>query len=587
MDRTGKVAVAILIILIALCLYNQPKTPPVPPGASPSPTPAVAAAPGGQATPPPQTVEPGTVPAPTPVPVLPEKTEELSANKAVAFTFTNHGGGIARATLLNHITDSESKKNIVLNEYGPAPVGATSDQPVEGMDDSYTSTTGTDGTITYERTTADQIQITKKYTLPTSVGDVNQYITTLDITFKNLGTQNHFQKPWFIAIGATAPVHKNDYGTYIGMDWDVKGSTKETGVSAFAGSHMPIIGSPEKFEITNASPDIGWAGVHNQYFATIITPVSTPGTQVWSDRIPVDILQHTAGVQSAVSRTPGVSSQWWAINGALGMPGFDLAPGTPHTEKFKIYLGTREYNLLKHLDGGQVGIMQTGWRGPISRVLLKALIWLHNWVGGYAVAIIVLTIILKLLLWPLQNRATQSMKKMSLLNPKMAELREKYKDAPERLNQEVIKLYRAYGVNPFGGCLPMFIQLPIFFGFYAMLGTAIELRNSRFFWVHDLTQPDTIGHIPFLGWPLNILPLCMAATSAWMTFMTPKSGDPSQQRMMLFTPLIFLFICYNYASGLALYMMVSNLFSVVQFIVTKNQVPPTLEKVIPPGKKKK
>ena len=159
------------------------------------------------------------------------------------------------------------------------------------------------------------------------------------------------------------------------------------------------------------------------------------------------------------------------------------------------------------------------------------------------------------------------MRKMAKLSPIMNELREKYKDDPQRMNQETMKLYKEYGVNPFGGCLPMLVQIPIFFGFYGMLDKAIELRNSSFLWVHDLSQPDTVFHIG--GIPINILPLVMAATQLWQMSITPKTGDPAQQRMFLFMPLIFLFICYNYASGLALYWTVQNLFFVAQMYLTR------------------
>src|SRR5206468_3120732 len=125
------------------------------------------------------------------------------------------------------------------------------------------------------------------------------------------------------------------------------------------------------------------------------------------------------------------------------------------------------------------------------------------------------------------------------LSPKMQELKEKYKDDPTRMNQELMKLYKQYGINPVGGCLPMMIQIPIFFGLFKMLGQAVELRNAKFLWVRDLSQPDTIAHLPLLGWPVNIIPLCMAATQIWLMAMTPKTGDPTQRRVMMFTPLIF------------------------------------------------
>jgi YidC/Oxa1 family membrane protein insertase len=139
----------------------------------------------------------------------------------------------------------------------------------------------------------------------------------------------------------------------------------------------------------------------------------------------------------------------------------------------------------------------------------------------------------------MQNKATRSMKRMQLLQPKMTELREKYKDDPTRMNTEVMKLYKDYGVNPMSGCWPAFVQMPIFFGFYNMLGKAVELRNSKFLWVHDLSQPDTLFHLPGLGFPVNILPLCMAGTMLWQMSASPKTGDKSQQQLFMLMPLVF------------------------------------------------
>src|SRR4051812_14828752 len=176
------------------------------------------------------------------------------------------------------------------------------------------------------------------------------------------------------------------------------------------------------------------------------------------------------------------------------------------------------------------------------------------------------------------------MKQTAALAPKMQELREKYKDDPTKMNQEVMKLYKQYGINPVGGCLPMMIQIPIFFGLYTMLGQAVELRNQSFLWVHDLSQPDTIAQI--MGYKINLLPIAMAATQVWLMAMTPKTGDPTQRRVMMFTPLIFFFICYNFAAALALYYTAQNLFSILQFYYNKRQPMPTLEKRVPPGKRK-
>jgi YidC/Oxa1 family membrane protein insertase len=203
---------------------------------------------------------------------------------------------------------------------------------------------------------------------------------------------------------------------------------------------------------------------------------------------------------------------------------------------------------------------------------------LKGWLGSYAWAIVVLTLIIKTVLWPMQNKATASMKRMSALQPLMTQLREKYKDDPARLNAEVMQLYKDYQVNPFGGCLPMLVQIPIFFGFYNMLGKAVELRNSSFLWVQDLSQPDTVARL--LNFPINVLPLIMAVTMFVQMAIQPKSGDPAQQRIFMFMPLIFIFFCYNFASALALYWTVQNLFSIVQLLATKNQETPKLEKMV-------
>jgi YidC/Oxa1 family membrane protein insertase len=274
------------------------------------------------------------------------------------------------------------------------------------------------------------------------------------------------------------------------------------------------------------------------------------------------------------------------VDGALGMAGFRLQPGETAARSFQIYCGPREYRRLRELGNYEAEIMDFGIFGIVSKTLLNSMNTLNGWFGSYAWAIVVLTIFIKLLMWPLQNKATASMKKMQALQPKMVELREKYKDDPQAMNVEVMKMYKQYGVNPFGGCLPMLIQIPIFFGFYNMLGKAVELRNSKFFWVQDLSQPDTIFEIPGVGFPVNVLPLLMAATMLWSMMLQPKSGDQMQQRIFMFMPLIFIAFCYNFASALALYWTVQNLFSVAQLYVTRNQTAPTLQKVAAPKSKR-
>ncbi|MDB4508487.1 membrane protein insertase YidC, partial [Akkermansiaceae bacterium] len=170
--------------------------------------------------------------------------------------------------------------------------------------------------------------------------------------------------------------------------------------------------------------------------------------------------------------------------------------------------------------------------------------------------------------------------------PKMAELKAKYPDDPNKMNQEMMKLYREFGVNPMGGCVPMLFQIPVFFGFFTMLQYAVELRHKPFLgWVKDLSQPDTIHvlelpfELPFLGasLPINILPILMAVTMVLQMKMTPKTGDKMQQRIFMFMPIIFFFFCYNFASALALYWTTQNIFSIAQTWLMQKMPEPELK----------
>ncbi len=180
----------------------------------------------------------------------------------------------------------------------------------------------------------------------------------------------------------------------------------------------------------------------------------------------------------------------------MGMPGFKVQPGQTATVQFQLYLGPKLYHRLAQLTHDEAEIMDFGLWKLVSEALLNMMNLIHRFVGNYAVAILILTAIIKLILWPLQTKANKSMRRMAALSPKMQELREKYKDDPTKMNAEVMKLYKDYGVNPVSGCLPMMIQIPIFFGLFTMLRQAVELRNASFLWVHDLSQPDTIAPPP-------------------------------------------------------------------------------------------
>jgi YidC/Oxa1 family membrane protein insertase len=205
-------------------------------------------------------------------------------------------------------------------------------------------------------------------------------------------------------------------------------------------------------------------------------------------------------------------------------------------------------------------------------------------VGSYGWSIVLLTILIKAVLWYPQAKANLSMKKMQLLAPKLKELQEKYKEEPTKLNTEMMKLYKDFGVNPLGGCLPLLIQMPVFLGFYYMLLSSVELRGQTFFWIHDLSRPDTVFVLPGLGLPINPMPLIMTATMMWSMHITPQPQgvDNPAAKMMKWMPLLMLVFCYNFSSALSLYWTVQNLLSIVQLYYNLKQPMPKLEKVVRP-----
>jgi YidC/Oxa1 family membrane protein insertase len=514
----------------------------------------------------PATPAPSVAPVATPAlaqeaPALAAKNQTLYSPSA-EYVFSNDKGGIERAILLLHL--GENKQAVFLNGSRTMPIGAVGDNATDAWGGFAMQTDAGKGEAVFTRKDADGLEITKRFILPQNGARDGLYVVRMELTFHNAGSADVERKGYFVSAGGAAPIHPNDLPMYTKFDWMHEGKFATIDVNWFNASSVPLLGIPIRdarklYEETKK--DITWTGVASQYFTTIVTTLKSKGVSAWATRYETRKLNDVPV---------------YGIQGGLGMPAFTLAPGQSVSESFEIYAGPKEISQLRKLGGGQDSVMNFGMFGFVSEFLLWAMNSLKAIFDSYAAAIIVLTLVIKTLLWPVQNKATNQMRKMSLLSPKMTELREKYKDDPQKMNEEVMKLYREYGVNPFSGCLPMLIQIPIFFGFYAMLGSAIELRNSSFLWVHDLSQPDTVFRL--WGFPINVLPIVMAGTMIWQMAISPKSGDAMQQRIFYFMPVVFLVFCYNYASGLALYWTTQNLFSIVQLYLTRNKPLPTLEK---------
>ena len=240
-----------------------------------------------------------------------------------------------------------------------------------------------------------------------------------------------------------------------------------------------------------------------------------------------------------------------------------IAANIPAQISCTYYLGPKDEKCLSKAPGNLQAAIHYGWFDIIAKPLIKILNFFYKYTGNYGVAIIILTIIIKLLFWPLSQKSYKSMNQMKKLQPMMAKIREKYKDDRQKMNEELMRLYKTYKVNPAGGCLPMFIQIPVFFALYQALLGAIELRHAPFIhylpftdmvWLADLSAKD----------PFYITPLIMGATMFIQQKMTPAPGDPTQAKIMLFMPIIFTFLFMNFPSGLVIYWLVNNILSIAQ-----------------------
>jgi len=257
----------------------------------------------------------------------------------------------------------------------------------------------------------------------------------------------------------------------------------------------------------------------------------------------------------SVSLEPGSTEETYRLTAGIALD--------QQHNRFKMYMGPKDYELLKSYGSNMDKIVNFGWFGSLVKILLISLKFVYKYVHNYGVAIILLTIVINILFYPLKHKQIKSMQKMQQLQPKINAIKEKYKkskDAQSRqkMNQETMGLYKKEGVNPLGGCLPLLIQLPVLYGFFSLLSVAIELRHAPFFlWIQDLSARDAY----------YITPLLMGASMFLLQKMTPTpsmGGSSQQAKMLKYMPLIFIFFFINFPSGLVLYWLFNNIISILQ-----------------------
>lgn len=241
--------------------------------------------------------------------------------------------------------------------------------------------------------------------------------------------------------------------------------------------------------------------------------------------------------------------------------------GPEKTGRYTLFAGPKDLDVLKAAGHALERSIDFGYFAFVSLPLLYVLRFFHRFTGNYGIDIILLTVLIKLLLAPLTHKSFVSMKQMQKLQPQMERIKEKYKNDREALNKEIMELYRRNKVNPFGGCLPMLLQIPVFIGLYNALLTPIELRHTSFLWIQDLSRPDWESlPIQLAGWSFGIpvLTVLMGASMFVQQWMTPSAGDPNQRRMMLMMPLIFTVMFVTFPAGLTIYWLVNNVLSIGQ-----------------------
>jgi YidC/Oxa1 family membrane protein insertase len=241
--------------------------------------------------------------------------------------------------------------------------------------------------------------------------------------------------------------------------------------------------------------------------------------------------------------------------------------GQPNGSQYTFFVGPKELNVLESIGKGMEKAIDFGYFGFISIPFLYILHFFHQFTRSYGIDIILLTVLLKILTAPLTHKSYASMKQMQKLQPQMERLKEKFKDDREKLNKEIMEMYRRNGVNPLGGCLPMVVQFPVFIGLYNALYIPIELRHAPFLWINDLSKPDWQSlAFEFAGWHLGVpvLTILMGASMFIQQWMTPTAGDPNQRKLMLMMPLIFTFMFVTFPAGLTIYWLVNNVLSIAQ-----------------------
>jgi YidC/Oxa1 family membrane protein insertase len=616
MDKTGIIVVSICVLLLGWWFIEQNKMAQQQAHYAATNQLAMAQAASTNSNSTPAMAAVSTEPAP--VVVFDTNTPEQSlvlTNGRARYTFTSRGGGLKQVELLDYpqtvsarwkdqVTNSAATASVaVLNARAVVPVLAILGGNSLIGDGNFVLTQTATG-VRADKSLPDGLRLTKNFQFSSN------FLVTADVRIENTSDKPLNLPAQELIVGTATPMDVDDNGQVEGAMWFDGTTAQDQPLTAFAGGGFACSRGTPKTEYRAGAGNVYWAAAHNQFFALVaMTKTNEPAQQMLARSVTLPLFQNVGDTNNLVAPK--------GIQTALVYPAMTLSANAAVDRSVILFAGPKEYRTLAQvgetLNNHADQVMNFGsgfgsfWGVGtfFAKLLLSAMNGLHDLTGlGYGWTIVLITILIKLLFWPLTAKSTRSMKRMQALAPELAALKEKYKDDVQKLTSKQWELYKANKVNPMSGCLPMLIQMPVFIGFFTMIRSAIELRGAHFLWATDLSKSDTlfmipgVTFIPFIstpeGLPFNLLPLLMGGAMLWQSHLQPASPgmDPAQQKMMRWMPAIFILFLYNYSSGLALYWTVNNLLTILQTKLTKTIEPAaapvaTTNPALTPAPKKK
>ena len=570
MDKKNTfIGAALLVAAFAVFFIGQhfaPPPPPVPAVSQPLASPPVATAPANSA------ISPAPAPSDATFAAIANDSTEATittlANDFIEVRLTDFGGAIRDIAFKKYAAELGKPGPFVFNQQHADPLLAFTEDSVPGLSRTtrYQLVSATRTEVVFRAVVGNRLEVTRRFSVH-APGDVigDPYVIRHETTFRNLTNEPAALPRAALSLGTASLVDLNDYGRYLNVaSYDGNGnqfiSRSDLEGAGVIGRMFGKDATPKAF-LENNGPVV-WGAVTNQFFASIFV-ADKPGDAVITRRIDLP-------------RFPGSPQENIGLTGAERFSLPPLAAGGSAQLAGDFYVGPKEYQRLAKLAHNEDRVMQYG-TALYSRIFLCGYVapfmntlmhWTHRWIFNWGLAIILMTVIIKTVSLPFTLAASRSAKRMQKFQPEIAALKVKYKDNPQKLNQATLELFKTHKINPMGGCLPMLITMPLFFGFFTMLQSSAELRFQSFLWASDLSAPDTVGHIPGLGFPINIMPLLMAATMLYQMRLTPQpTVDNAQMKMMKFMPVIFAFICYGYSCALSIYMTINGLFTIGQQLV--------------------